>query len=122
MAECLVFITDKVNPHSARMNAECPKRGDIITVQDDGWPWSPAERVFPFSVVQVPGVDAADLSAFLAPEPDDADKPGKKLLQFRAFKFDIDDWEAKGKPKLARGQILAMKKGRPPLADPDVLA
>lgn len=117
MAEMLVRVVDKVNPDDPRKDARLTKRGDVIVVQPDGWAWTATELAGdPWIVVKVPGVPESDLSAYLMEEPEDLARP--KLLQRRAFKFDIDAHD--GKP-LNRGQVMAMRRGKPVRPDPDVL-
>lgn len=122
MCELLVRVVDKVNAQDPRKNAQLTKRGDVITVQEDGWPWSAAELAGnPWRVIAVPGVPADVVSAFLQPEPYDP-VVDHKLPQRRAFKFDIDAFLAlPAGTKLTRAQALALKITKPPIPDPDVL-
>lgn len=118
MAEMLVFAVDLVNSDDPRKHAQLLKRGDVVVIVPDGHAWSEEERTHGrWTIVQVPGVPVADLSAYVALEPDDADVP-HKLPQLRAFRFDLDAHD--GKP-LTRAQALVLKRAKPPMLDPDVL-
>jgi hypothetical protein len=70
-----------------------------------------------WTIVEVPGVPVADLSAFLAEVAHDEANP-HHLRQRRAFAFDVDKHD--GKP-LTREAALAMKLAKPPMPDPNVL-
>lgn len=133
MAELLVRVVDKVNPNDPYLDAKCTKRGDVICVQPDGWVWGREEQTNPeWRIVRVPGLSVTQCLGFLAPEIDIDPQHPSKVLQRRAFKLDVDhpDFTAlaegrKGKPahrfNLDLAGLLARKKAKPPLDDPNVL-
>lgn len=90
MAEIIVRVKDKINK-DFYLNCQCTKRGDVIEVQEDGWPWGTQDLANPdWRLIKLPQYSVADLQGFLAPElPTDIKNPSK-TLQRRAFKFDID--------------------------------
>jgi len=142
MAEFLVRVADKVNPDSPYLDAKCLKRGDVVVVCPDGWPWSQLERTLPFwRIVRVPGMSLSEAEAFLAPEP--GDPLVNKMLQRRQFKLDVDgpgfnaqeraffsdDARAAHAITISVASFLtvdadtvrALKVMKPPLADPKVI-
>lgn len=55
MAEILFFVEDKTNDDK-ELNAQAYKRGDVVVVCPDGWPWGREELKDPrFRIVKVPG-------------------------------------------------------------------
>lgn len=119
MAELLIRTVDKSCPEDARNDALLSKRGDVITIQPDGWTWSEAERNAPhWVIVKVPGVSVDDLTAYVTPDP--GDEIGGKLPQRRAFHFDLGAWEKGGRKALKRADALAHKKARAQRRHPDV--
>ena len=119
MAEMLVRTIDKVNSESVYLDVQCTKRGDVIALCEDGHEWSKAEQTAPYwTIVKAPGVKVADLTAYLTPEPGDPQKD--RMLQRRAFFFNLDAYAAAGKPDCDAGFCQAMKCPRPKRADPNV--
>jgi len=115
MAEMLVRNVDKVSD-DPRKDARLTKRGDVIVVCEDGWPWSAAESAGnPWAIVKVPGASVDDLASYLAEEPDDGTP---KLRARRAFRFALDRHD--GKPLLPE-QAQALRERKQLLRDPDVL-
>lgn len=55
MAEILVRAVDNTNARSARDDAMCYKRGDVVCVKPDDHLWSEQERSERFVVLRVPG-------------------------------------------------------------------
>ncbi len=93
MAELLVRRTDKTHP-DPYMDAKQTKRGDVICVQPDGWPWGTKELANPdWIILLVPGVSPEDLSGLLAAEPETNPAQPSRMLQPRAFKLDLDHSE-----------------------------
>lgn len=121
MAEMIVRMADKVNRESPYLDVKCTKRGDVIAICEDGWPWSKAELTNPdWTLVKVTGVLASDLSAYLAAEP--GDPKVNQMLQRRAFYFDLDAYAASGKTACSASDAQTLKQPRPAKADPNVLA
>lgn len=118
MAELLVRTVDKVN-EDFYLNCACTKRGDVIAVQDDGWPWGKEERANPeWTIIKVPGVPAEKFLSFLAPEPETNSKVPSRTRQRRAFKLDLD---ADIKALAQADRIDTVKIAKPAIADPAVI-
>lgn len=115
MCELLVRVVDKVND-DPYLDAQCTKRGDVIVIVEDDHEWGRAEIANPdWVIVRVPGV-AADLAAgFVAAEVNDDPANPSRMLQARAFRFDLQatptDLES----------LLAAKIRKPKLLDPNVI-
>lgn len=115
MCELLVFTFDRINEECPYQNAACLKRGDVVELREDGHPHSDFERKF-FEVIALPGVTLANASGFVAREPEVDPSNPSRMLQRRAFFLDLD---APRPRNLA--QLLALKRRRHPLPDPNVL-
>ena len=106
MAQLQVRLVDKGNPDDPVADLKCFKRGDVISLVEDAHVWSDLEfgetdeRVIIFA----DGVDAADLTAFLAPTYD----VDGALVKPRARRFDLDTWQANGTPVLDKAGALAL--------------
>jgi hypothetical protein len=112
MAKMIVCAEDKVSD-DPRKNAQLHKRGDVIDILDDAVQWQiPADH--PWVMVEV-AATRDQLSAFLSREPDDG---SDKLLQRRAFRFDL---HADRPKRLTLEQALALKRAVPAIPDPDVI-
>lgn len=119
MCEMLVMREDKVND-DPYLDAQCYKRGDVIVIMEDGHPWSKEELDHPrWLVVKVPGVPRDKLTAYLVGEP--GDPLQNKMLQRRAFTFDMDAHDQEGKKDYNEAKALEKKKAKPARADPLVL-
>ena len=117
MAELLVRVVDKVNS-DFYLNCGCTKRGDVITVQEDGWPWGKEEIANPeWQIIKVPGVPAVKFEAFLAPERSLNGIPSRTLRR-RAFRLDLStDLKA-----LVQADLIDNAKiAKPRIADPAVI-
>lgn len=118
MAELLVMNVDRVNPDDIYKDAKLYKRGDVVVVCPDGWPWSETERTGPdFAIVKIPGMKVEEALDFLEPEKDADPSSPSKTLQRRAVKVDLD--ALKKDPKAA--DLLAVKVDKQPIADPAVI-
>lgn len=90
MCELLVRVVDKVND-DPYLDAQCLKRGDVVVVCEDGWPWSAEEQKNPhWRIVRMPGIPAEKALAFLGPELPESPEDQSRVLRRRAFKFDVD--------------------------------
>lgn len=99
MCELLVFTTNTVGDDVYR-DAKLPKRGDVISIQEDGWQWGVDElHDSRFLVVKIPGTEISEVSALLSPEVDatmskDPAFLNQSLLintlQYRGFNLNLD--------------------------------
>lgn len=121
MAELLIRIVDKTTSADPVFDALIAKRGDVVTIQNDGWPWSPAERAGnPWVIVKAPGVSAALLTSFIA--KDDGDPAQHFVPRRRALRFDVSLWQAQGSPNITSvAQAQAFRVTLPRVSDPSVL-
>lgn len=107
MCEMLVRVVDKVND-DPYLDAKCSKRGDVITIQPDGWMWSRLELKSPiWRIIKVPGVSVAQAEVFLTPEVDADPANPSAVLQRRAHKIDLDALPD------AKAQIMDGNRGNP---------
>lgn len=91
MAELLLTVVDKVNPNDPLMDCKLLKRGYVVVVLDDGWPWSALETNSPeWCLLQVPGVPVTNFSHLLTPEAETDPGNPNPYLQSRAFMLDLD--------------------------------
>lgn len=138
MAELLVCAVDK-EPLDPYVNARAYKRGDVVVVNPDRWVWGRMELANPlFRIVRVPGVTVAQARTFLGEEFDEDPENPSRVLRRRAFYLDLDDplfeelfpgWVTDDARRVSMrrlditlAQLLALKKPRPPLEDPNVLS
>ena len=137
MCELLVRVVDKSNPDDPYLDARCTRRGDVITVQPDGWPWGVQEQLSPdWRIVRVPGVSVGDAASLLAPEPETDPQNPSRMLQARLFKLNLDGhseqldaWLANAKRTrkrvfrlgIDRDALLGLRVRKPALPDPNIL-
>lgn len=123
MAEALVWIADKQpltgDPTKDRHFWQA---GDVITIEDDGHPWSARERSNPaWKIVRFPGRKKSDLSQFVATDIGYLTEEGEKLSQVlrrRVFRMKV----AVAGAEVAKGQDVAgLLEEKPVLHDPKVL-
>lgn len=89
MAEILLRVTDKT--HQTEPN-RVTKRGDIIVVQADGWPWSRAEQTLSFwRIIKLPNITVAQAkNAMLAAGTRTDPTESLITVPLRAFRLDLD--------------------------------
>lgn len=120
MARLVVRNRDKVNPDSPYLDAMCMKRGMVVDILPDGMGLGAVgDKYDGWTVVEVPGVAVEDLSAYRAPEA--GDPKINRMLQRRAFKFDLDAYELSGKAALTSLEAQALKTPVASRVDPAVL-
>ena len=100
MAEMLLYMIDRTGIEAGidvYSNAKLSQRGDVVTVQEDGWQWGETELTDPrFQVVSVPDATVADLQPLLSyesPMPGDEEDLFHQLnntLQYRGFHIVVD--------------------------------
>lgn len=120
MAQLYVRINDKVN-EDKYLDAKCYKRGDVVEIVQDSHQWGEGElKNANHIIIQVPGVDAEKLTAFLVPEM--GDPQIKQVLQRRGFCIDMN-LLAQHDPKkpLTETDILSFKMKKDPKIDPNVI-
>lgn len=119
MCELLIRVADKMNDDPFK-DAKCTKRGDVIHVAPDGWPWGNEEKTLPFyRIVRLPGVPLEEAQALLGPELDDDPRNPSRVLQRRAFRLDLDHPDFKDGMNVATFRRLKLKKLK--LKDPAVI-
>lgn len=92
MAELLVRVRDKVNVTDFYADCKCTKRGDVIVVCPDGWPWGDQELTRPeYRLVRLQGVGVAAVTPYLAPELDIDPTHPSRTLQRRLYKIDFSN-------------------------------
>lgn len=95
MAELLIFTKD-IQGDDVYRTAKLPKRGYVVTVQEDGWSWGKEELANPiFRILKFPGQPIKNFTQFLSWEAakDQFTDPIQitNTLQMRQTKFNIDD-------------------------------
>jgi hypothetical protein len=134
MAEFLIRVHDKTNPNSIYEDVRCMKRGDVVVVCEDGWPWSQKELTAPYwRIVKVPGMPMEEAQALTTPELGDINV--NRMLRRRAFKLDVDNvnlpnairsWladDTRAQPTLTvtLSRARGLKTLKQPAADPNVI-
>lgn len=101
MCEILLCVKDRGNILSLDLALyhRLPKQGDVVAVQEDGWPWGSCElgqtvqgnpngnHNF-FRVIKLPNVTVNQASRILSPEVDIDPNNPSPYLQYRAFYLD----------------------------------
>lgn len=138
MAELLIRIRDKVNQDSIYLDCSCLKRGDVVTVQRDGWPWGDKELSNPdWRILAVPGTSVNVFQALLAEEVDENPSMPSRVLQRRGFGLHLNSNFITARPalvnwltddtraipiltfNLTQNQIDALRIKKPRLVDPN---
>lgn len=120
MARLVIRNRDKVNTDCPYLDAQCTKRGFVVDILNDGQSVGKVGETYDgWTVVEVPGATREQLSAYLAAEP--GDRLQNRMLQRRAFWFDLDAWGIAGKPALSLMIALGFKRAVTPKQDPNVL-
>ena len=90
MAEFLIRVVDKTNPTDFYKNLKLSKRGYVIDVRDNGWPWQ-GELSEPYwRIVRHSGISVSEGSALLTQEIADGPNVQARHLQLRGFKLNLD--------------------------------
>jgi len=124
MAELLVRVVDKVNPNDPDLDLQCLKRGDVVAIGEDGWPWSGKELSNPdWKVMYFPGASVSAAESYLMPEyasgPEDAELI---MLRPRAFAFNLLSAAPQTTFSGGDDEMLSFQIAKPPLQSPDVFA
>lgn len=91
MCELLVRTVDSIDPDPIR-DLKVYKRGMVVTVQDDGWPWGTAETGRPdFAIIKIPSVPISIMSVFLGSLIDPFAKVPDTTNKLRQFKINLDN-------------------------------
>lgn len=92
MCEVLIRVLDKVNPNDPYLDCKLFKRGDIVTIQDDGWVWTPEEKSNPdWRIIKFTAIPLAQAISYLDPQLDVDKANPSRMLRRRKFSFDIDN-------------------------------
>lgn len=115
MAELLIRVVDKTHADPMK-DVKLTKRGDVICVQEDNWPWSEAEKTNPdWRIFKWPSSTVSALNVFLTPElstepKTSEDMPDDPMLQIRGFSLDVD---LAGLPKALRDFVADNTRAQP---------
>lgn len=116
MCELLICVVDKVHPDLYVDANHCFKRGDVIAVEEDDHVWGREELAHPdWKIVKVSGVSRNHATGFIAPEYDEHLHTQSRVLQARAFRYDLD-----ARPT-DYASLMAAKISKPKLIDPNVI-
>lgn len=89
MAELLLRVVDKPLSGDLKTDVMRTMRGDVITVQKDGWKWSPRELNNPaWRIIAFPGAPVSEFNGMLQREL--GDPKVNFYLQRRGVKYYID--------------------------------
>lgn len=89
MCELLIVYSGQINSDPV-MDCQVLKAGDVITIQEDGWPWGVGELTNPnWRVFRVAGTPAASAFAFLGPEVDSDPANPNMFKRQRAFSLEL---------------------------------
>ena len=100
MCEALVCIRNMGQSGDPLIDSCAPKRGDVVTVQEDGWNWGTCElgqivqgnpngnHAF-FRIFKFPNTSVAQAAKMLSAEKDTDPQNPSPYLQYRAFFFDV---------------------------------
>lgn len=113
MAELLIRDIDKVND-DPYLDVRCTKRGDVITVQEDGWPWGRKEVGNPIWRIIKLDAPLSECLQLLSQELPQSTTPDR-MTRVRAFYFDLDAFDA------GERNIKKLIVSKPRLSDPNVL-
>ena len=139
MCEILIRARDKVNATSVYLDVQCTKRGDVISVQENGWAWGSEELSARYwRIVKLPNVSVSAAVALLVPELPVNPLIPSKTLQRRGFRWNVNaaslpaavrNWindDSRAAPSrtvnLSESQFLALIEKKPPVVDPNVFA
>ena len=90
--EALVRVVDKVNPNSQELSDSLFKRGDVLTVQVAGWPWTERERTNPaWRIIRINGITRAQADNLVS--QDTPRFEGERIIRRRSVKIDLDGVE-----------------------------
>ena len=93
---CELFIMGYDKTHTdPKIDPLCPKKGIVITAQDDGWKWSKAELGSAYKILKLPGVAKNDpkVVALMQPDGTDLDDIDKAVITHRRkTAIDLDSW------------------------------
>lgn len=132
--EAIFFVVDRV-AEDPYVDAMAYKRGDVIVVKPDGWPWSEAELTNPdWRIIKFPAVTVEQAASFLAPEVETDPRNPNRMRQRRGFRLDLDGMpaelrshisKARAKPvvsDMTAQELNTLRKRRPRRQDPNVLS
>ena len=94
------------------------KAGEVVCIEEDGHGWKAHERVL-YEIVKLPGVPISKLTGFLTPEP--GDEKTNRMLQRRAYRFDLAAYKVSGKVTLDLPTVLTLQRAKSAIPDPNIL-
>lgn len=97
--EILLCVHDRPGNGDLFYDSHLPKQGDVVTVQENGWPWSDAELGVPikgnpngnhpfFRVIKLPNVPVSVGTQLMSSEVDTDPLNPSPYLQYRGFYLD----------------------------------
>lgn len=108
MCELLVRVVDKVSKDPEK-DILCLKRGDVVTIKNDGHAWSKVELSNPdWRVFRVPGMSVKEARLLL--EPPFVLKGLGDSTRRRALRIDLDSENAGADLKKAVGDVSVAKR------------
>lgn len=137
VCDALIVMHDQVNPDPL-IDCRRFKRGDMVAVVPDDWPWSEFEKSNPnWRIAKFPLVSVAEAEIFIAAERDlDPANPSRMLRQ-RARSINVDspavtaatrawlDDDSRVEPfrtfNFTLAQMVALSTTKSPLQDPNVM-
>ncbi|HCZ47705.1 MAG TPA: hypothetical protein DCZ11_01720 [Gammaproteobacteria bacterium] len=107
MADVLLRVRDKPHQLLPGANGMSLGRGDVVTVRETPWPWTPAELSHPdWRILRLPNVSVAALGLLLRPQQDETLRVTRK----RGAKVDLDSLDV---PVALRGWLLDDTRQQP---------
>lgn len=101
MAEILLRVKDQINEDIYK-TARSTQRGDVISVQVDGWQWGTQEKIDPqYRILKLPNLSVIEGENFLGEELETDIRNPSRTLQRRQFKIDLDNLPAEMQPFLS---------------------
>jgi hypothetical protein len=137
MCELLVRVVSKNNDDDPYLDAKCLKRGDVVTIQRDGWAWGRQELKNPhWRILSIPEMTVEQAQVFTSQEVATT-LYETAMLQSRGFHIDLDHTslalfqralaDSTRSTAIIRlpftlAQVLALKVRKDPLIDPNVFS
>jgi hypothetical protein len=107
MAEFLIKAIDATHSDPIKDKSGSYKRGDVVVVMPDGWPWGRLEGPPKFVIVKIPGMSVEAAQKYIDSEKDISIPENPRTLTRRKYKFHIDDITLEVKSELdSKGTVV----------------